>query len=590
MPNVSIVIQPDILARFSDLNFKPSQAIAEFIDNAIQSYLDHQNNSMFYKKGYKLVVDVEIGWGLTTNNKTYAKSITITDNAAGISKSKFDCAFETGHKPDFNQGLNEYGMGMKVAAFWLCKKWTTVSKNFAEQKERSLVLDLDDIIEHKHQSLEYTEKDVMGTSSYTIVRLENLNSKNNFTKAKLGSIKEELASIYRTFIRRGEIQINVNGEALQFEDPQILIAPYFDEPNGKPIEWKTSISCSMFNKEINGFIGILSEMSEKKSGIVIIRRGRVIVGESSDHLYHPESLVGTYKNGFLYKRLYGEIEIKGFSASFNKNGFSNLDELEEMLKMLKSTLKVDGHSIIKQAENLRVKPPKPTAQYSVKWILDNGEPDIIQTYSAGASLSIPLMPHKVNYSFGGWMPAPQKTVNSNITYTAIWRKDNTAVPEYQIRWVFGNGNQDLVTKCKKGERILIPHIPSREGYSFIKWMPKPNEFAVSDSEYIAQWEKIVKPSPDEGIVASKYFVYKGVQVRMNLVKDDRLNTAMALDMSKYSSSYIVECKLNMSLLPVIDKSLNNADVKSLLLSIAIAYFEAQMNNEDSCEGLIKHIK
>ncbi len=47
MPNVSIAVQPDIFERFSDLNFRPSQAIAEFVDNAIQSYLDYKNNPMF---------------------------------------------------------------------------------------------------------------------------------------------------------------------------------------------------------------------------------------------------------------------------------------------------------------------------------------------------------------------------------------------------------------------------------------------------------------------------------------------------------------------------------------------------------------
>ena len=440
MPNVSIVIQPDILARFSDLNFKPSQAIAEFIDNAIQSYLDHQNNSMFYKPGYKLVIDVTIEWGITVNNKTYAKSITIVDNAAGISKSKFDCAFETGHRPDYNEGLNEYGMGMKVAAFWLCKKWTTTSKNFSEQVERSLVLDLDEIISKKHQSVVYSEKILSGGSSYTIVKLENLNSKNNFTKARLSSIKEELASIYRKFIQRGEIQINVNEEA-----------PFYNEPNGKTIEWKMPISYSLFGKDINGYIGILNEMSEKKSGLVIIRRGRVIVGESSDHLYHPITLFGSYKNGFIYKRLYGEIEIRGFSASFNKNGFSNIDELEEMLGLLKPNLKVEGYSMIKQADNLRVNPPKPKASYTVTWHTDNGKHDIIQTYQAGDNLHIPLTPHKDNYIFGGWAPAPTKTVLSSITYTAIWNKKYIEEPEFQIRWILGNGDKDLVSKYKKGE-------------------------------------------------------------------------------------------------------------------------------------------
>ncbi len=117
MPSVSIKILPEVFDRFSDLNFKSSQAIAEFIDNSIQSYMDYENNPLFLKSGYKLRVDVTIEWGETIERKTYPKTITIRDNSAGMSIDKFNKAFETGRRPAFNEGLNEYGMGMKVADF-----------------------------------------------------------------------------------------------------------------------------------------------------------------------------------------------------------------------------------------------------------------------------------------------------------------------------------------------------------------------------------------------------------------------------------------------------------------------------------------
>lgn len=593
MPSVSIAIQPDVLERFSDLNFKPSQAIAEFVDNAIQSYLDHKNNNTFVTANYKLVVDIKIEWAETANNKTYAKSITIIDNAAGIPKSKYDNAFETGHRPDFNEGLNEYGMGMKVAAFWLCRKWTTTSKYFAESVERTLIQNLDDIIPNKQQKLDYNEIISQDNGSYTIVRLENLYQKNNFTKAKLNGIREELASIYRAFLRRGEIQINVNEEALLFNDPKLLTAPFYSDPNCKPVEWKSQITKSMFGKEINGYIGILNEMSEKQSGLVIMRRGRVIVGESSDHLYHPESLFGSYKNGFQYKRLYGEIEIKGFSASFNKNGFSDMEELEEMLGMLKSTLKVDGHSLIKQVQEYRVKPQKTASLHTITWRYENGLPDFVEKDKPlGTPIFRPSNPSKEGFDFIGWSPLPSAKVTGDAIFTAQWKSKEKPVvnTKFTVKWIFSNGSADIIQEYKKDEKVAQPIQPSRDGYEFIGWSPSVSNIVSNNETYTAQWRKSVDEVPSQEIICSKTFAFNGLFVQMDIVKNDSNTSLLSLNMEKFQSEKRVVCSINTNKLPVKDKSINNEDVKSLLTSIAIAMFEAQMSDEDTCEGLINRIR
>lgn len=600
MPSVSIAIQPNIFDRFSDLNFKPSQAIAEFIDNAIQSYLDYKNNSTFYHNGYKLTIDLTIEWGESVDHKTYAKSIIIRDNAAGMALPKYEKAFETGRRPAFNEGLNEYGMGMKTAACWLSKQWTIISKSFSEDVERTLSFDVDDIVSNRRTSLEFIEKNIPGNQSYTEVRLEKLHRKNNFTKRMLSGIKYELSSIYRAFLRRGEIQINIhsegNSEALLFNDPKILVAPYYENTNGQNIEWKKQISEDVFGKEINGFIGILSEMSEKQSGLVIMRRGRVIVGESSDHLYHPESLFGTYKNGFRYKRLYGEIEIKGFSASFNKNGFSDMEELEEMLGMQRTKLSVDGYSLLKQADNLRVKPkpvkPKPVVNtYTIKWKFDNGTADKIETYQASSSLNFPLTPQKSGHSFIEWKPTPQSIVTTNAEYVAQW-KPTGATPKpttVNIRWCFNNGQIDKLELYEPGEKIVIPSNPSKAGHEFVGWSPAPSLVASNDATYSAQWKMTQSTSQNDSI-ATKVFSFNGATARMDLVKSETYDALLSLDLEKFSSESIIKGYINLNKLPVVDKTLSNNDVKNLLLSMAVAMFEAQMNGEDSCEGLIKYMK
>lgn len=594
MPNVSIAIQPDILDRFSDINFKASQAIAEFIDNAIQSYLDHKDNNTFYNPGYKLTIDVDIEWEETVNKKTFAKSIQIRDNGAGIPRSKYDNAFETGHRPYFNQGLNEYGMGMKVAAFWLCRKWTVQSKYFAENIERTLVLDLDDIIQNRHQSLNYAENIIHSNGSYTIVRLENLRKKNNFTKANLANIRNELASIYRTFLRREEIQINVNKEALIFNNPLLLTAPYYNQPNGKALEWKVQVSQNLFGKAISGYIGILNEMSEKHSGLVIIRRGRVIVGESKDHLYHPECIFSSSQNSHRYKRLYGELEIKGFSASFNKNGFSNIEELESMLEMIKSTLFIEGFSLIKQANELR------STHYDVLWKFENGTPDLLEDYVSKTKLNIPKQPERSGYKFIGWVPTPKNTVTAKAIYTAQWRPITTPSVDYPtikekaftVRWNFENESQNINEIYTKGSNLRIPSNPTKIGYIFIGWSPSICETVESDIAYTAIWDKIdcpITPVTQE-IIATRKFMHSGTPVRMNIVKKTTIPKLISLDMSEFISDAVITAHLNPEKISIADKELKNNDIKNILLSLAIGMFEAQINGEDTCDGLMKYIK
>lgn len=597
MPSVSIAIQPDVFDRFSDLNFKPSQALAEFVDNAIQSYLDFKNNMTFNTNGYKLVIDIDIEWGKSSNHKTYAKKITIRDNAAGIAMEKFKNAFETGKRPAFNTGLNEYGMGMKTAAYWLSKKWTIISKSFSESIERTLDFDVDDIVKNSRTTLDFQEKQVHDNIHYTIVSLEELHQKNNFTIRMLPAIKQELASIYRAFLRRNEIQINVNQEALEFKDPELLNAPYYANPNGQSVEWKVQISKTLFGKEINGFIGILKNMSEKQSGLVIMRRGRVIVGESKDHLYHPEILFGSYKNGFVYKRLYGEIEIKGFSASFNKNGFSNMDDLESMLDLLKERLKVDNYSLIKQADKLRVNNSQGSTQkVSIRWNFNNGVPTQVDTVKFNSIIIKPTNPNKEGFVFKGWLPEVQSTAVADAEYTAQWEKKSETNPPvapsaqtYEVCWVLNNGMQDVIETYNSGENLNILDQPHKVGYKFVNWTPTPINIVNNNATYTAKWEKI-ETSPNTNVIAERRFSFEGNSYKMQLVQSNPSAPLLSINMEKFATEEIVVGLLNINSLPISNKIAISEDVKNILLSIAIGMFETQMKGEDTCDALMKNIK
>ena len=74
-----------------------------------------------------------------------------------------------------------------------------------------------------------------------------------------------------------------------------------------------------------GFIAILDKIQNGANGLVLMRRGRVIVG-GGDERYFPTVIFGQ-SGSFRYRRLFGEIELEGFEVSFNKNGFREEEDL-----------------------------------------------------------------------------------------------------------------------------------------------------------------------------------------------------------------------------------------------------------------------
>ena len=88
MPTVSIAIGSMMYERFSDLPNTISHVFAEFIDNALQSYRDNNNQLVNLESDFELKVSIDIEWDAINGR---AKKIVIIDNAAGIGESKYAC-------------------------------------------------------------------------------------------------------------------------------------------------------------------------------------------------------------------------------------------------------------------------------------------------------------------------------------------------------------------------------------------------------------------------------------------------------------------------------------------------------------------
>src|SRR5437762_1866567 len=105
-PNgIQVSIRPgvSVLSLFRHLNYKPWYAMAEFVDNSIQSYTANVKRlKNAHGPAYKLKVEIEIDLD--------GKRIVVRDNAAGIDAEDYQRAFKPAEPPPDTSGLAEFGV------------------------------------------------------------------------------------------------------------------------------------------------------------------------------------------------------------------------------------------------------------------------------------------------------------------------------------------------------------------------------------------------------------------------------------------------------------------------------------------------
>lgn len=352
IPTVDITIGANMYGRISDITNTPSHVLAEFVDNAIQSYLDNKAELLRQDCNYRLKVEITFDWDATDGNR--ASSISVRDNAGGIGKDSFVKAFKLAHTPEDNTGLNEFGMGMKTAALWLGEEWSVESTAIGEGVSRRIDFDLNSVMANELKSLPVTHKEEDLAEHYTLINISSL-TKNVPSIKSLQKIMDELASIYRKYLRTDEIDLIVNGNKLTFEDPAILTAPFHKKPGhpeGDKIYWRKNIDFRFGKYRATGFIALLKTMQNTKNGLALLRRSRVVVGAETDGRYYPKVLFGTVGSP-RYKRLFGELELEGFDVAFNKNDIQDRENLEMLMEALKSEIHIKDFDLYTQADNYR---------------------------------------------------------------------------------------------------------------------------------------------------------------------------------------------------------------------------------------------
>lgn len=347
----SIDIRPEVsvLGVFRHLNYRPWFAAAEFVDNAIQSFQDHQRElATVAGNTAQLLVNVKID----TSDEGF---IQVSDNAAGIHRDEWARALRPADPPPDTSGLAEFGMGMKTATAWFGRQLTVRSTALGEPVRREITLDFNEIVERRLETVRPETRPAPVEEHGTTVIVSGLH-RPPYTKT-ISKIRDHLTSIYRMFLRDGSLQLtfqhgNNPEQSLIVEEVEILEGPRFDDLEGEHRRWSKLIDFDLGGGlRAHGFMAIRAVGSTSKAGLALFRRKRLIEG-SGDETYRPRAIFGA-STTYEYQRLFGELTLEGFDISHTKDGFRWDEHEEPFVDLLREYVDAEPLPLVRQARRYR---------------------------------------------------------------------------------------------------------------------------------------------------------------------------------------------------------------------------------------------
>ncbi len=137
------------------------------------------------------------------------------------------------------------------------------------------------------------------------------------------------------------------------------------------------------------------------------------------------------------------------------------------------------------AENITINAQWTINQYTITFNTDGGTEvaPIKQDYNT--AVTAPSDPTKTGYTFAGWdATIPTTMPAENVTINAKWN-----INQYDVTWVFGNGDADKVETLDYNSAITAPTGFTKTGYSFTGWSPAVDATVpANDVTYTATWE------------------------------------------------------------------------------------------------------
>jgi len=343
----SIYIRPQVgmYSAFARLNYKPWFALAEFVDNSIQSFL--HNRSKLEGDGHQgpLIIDINLD----------DSELCVTDRAGGIAWSEFPRAFSPAAPPEDATGLSEFGLGMKAAACWFSKRWDVRTSALGEGVERTVTFDVPKISREGLEHLPIESRPSREADHFTVVTMRDLRV--HPRGRTLTKIKEHLSSIYRVLMKDGIARIRFTSggrtEELVYEHPELLVAPYHRTPLAPPILWRQEFTVDFDDRKVTGWAGIMKSGSHSRAGFSVFRRRRLIEG-SVGETYKPSLIFGS-PNSFASQRVVGELFVEGFDVTHTKDGIQWHGYEDEVLESIRRQIDSPRMPLLDQAEGYRAR-------------------------------------------------------------------------------------------------------------------------------------------------------------------------------------------------------------------------------------------
>jgi hypothetical protein len=465
---VSIRHKPGTYNVYRNLSNTPWRALAEYVDNSLQSF---ENNLNAIRKvdglSTKCIVEIII----EPDNQ-----IVIRDNAGGISEKDFERAFEPAHRPADNSGLSEFGMGLKVASIWLADNYEVRTTTVGSQVLKSLEFKLKDVVENSMEELSVVEKAIDQDTHFTEILLTGLSRNAPTGNARqMVKIKSHLSSIYRQFIRNDRLELNVNGEVLHYQEPKILNSPLWNDPNGISCEWKKEINIDTPKYKVYGFIALLETMKQGDAGLSLFRRGRVIEGSHDEKYKHR--LISGSPGSPRDKRIFGELELEGFEVSFEKGKFIGNNDFEALFQLIRNELSDARFPLIQQGERYR-KVVVSTSEKSVKKIANT-----LKSSSGGRKIYTPISLPEIAPTFDS-----KPTPNSSNLDGGSWSyrdDDHEYVIKLEVTGIEGNEHLYQIIDSKKVD-LYQTEITARLNLNHSFFKRKPSRMSDDSMEAIVR--------------------------------------------------------------------------------------------------------
>ena len=332
-----------------DQNYTAWSAIAEWVDNAVQSYLDNKKE---LKKAYKAEGKdgLEVGVHYSPGNK-----LVITDNGSGMNYNDIDLAFDHGQKKKRKDNdLGQNNAGMKNACMWMCDDWEIRTTKIGSDTEHTVKINTNDIIDDD-LILDHSVKECAKEEHYTVLTMTNHWPERKWPANTQKKVRKYLASIYKYFILDKELTITW-GESGLLEPKVLLVAKrdtdqteykwIIDEAEGEGAETADGEEKRI---TVKGWLALLEPYStagskgldkslcsgRSNAGISIYRRNRMIQGYPD--AWKPGCIFGEENpgtNNTVNQRVFGELFIDAAKVSQDKASITHedLDIIEDYLK------------------------------------------------------------------------------------------------------------------------------------------------------------------------------------------------------------------------------------------------------------------